>query len=65
MIWNEEPKKKKPKKVPQLGSLVLTAEGRTGRWVDITREDMAVIVSGMDIFVVDPSTLKLAFENNS
>ena len=63
MSWNEEPKKKRLKKVPQLGSLVLTAEGRTGRWVDITREGMAVIISGLDMLTADPGTLQLAFED--
>ena len=62
MNWNE---RRKTSKIPQLGSYVITAEGRTGRWVDITREGMAVVVSGYDTFVLEPCSLQVAFENNS
>lgn len=62
MNWNE---RKKKAKIPQLGSYVITSEGRTGRWVDITREGMAVVVSGYDTFVLEPCSLQVAFEKKS
>ena len=56
---------KRKKKEPKLGAYVLTAEGRTGRWVDITREGQAVVVSGQDILLTEIHSLQLAFENDS
>ena len=41
---------------------VILPSGRVGRWTETTSDGHAVVVSGYDTFVVDPSLLNPAFD---